>query len=137
MGFFRNIYLMFQKVFGLSLAKRSEFCDSDVRDIPAFVPPAPVPIGSGGVQHFKKPKRQKDALSRLKCTQGKETIVIECNRPDYRQVTRAIHRDCGVKKRGITHLRQVRTRSVLVHQREMGIVENAFGGASYHELRAA
>lgn len=135
MSFFRAVYLAIQSIFGLSATKRSEFCDANIHDIPAFAPSTPVSIGSGDEQHYK-PKRQNNTLSGLECTQVGEIIIIECaNRSNYRQVTRAIDRVCGARKRGIDHLRKVRMKTVLVHERDIRMIESALKGASYHELR--
>lgn len=137
MSFFRRMYLAIQEIFGLSVTKRYEFRESsDPLDIPAFVPPAPQPIGKLETLHFK-PKRQNDALLGCTCTRVGGIILVECaTRFDYREVVRAISRACGAQGRGIGHLLQVRMRSILIREEAMTVVEKAARGASYHELRA-
>src|SRR3990167_9883253 len=82
MAFFRSVYLLFQKVFGLSVSKGSEFSTSDPLTMPAFVPAMPKPVKLD--VHFK-PQRPKDALAGLECTQVGGVVVISCgDRRHYR-----------------------------------------------------
>lgn len=132
MGFFRAVYLAIQNIFGLSVTKRSEFCSADIRDIPAFVPPAPRPVGELGSRY--KPK--KPSFLDLEYTVYGDVAVLKCReRARFRETTRAINKVCTAFRRGIGHKPHVREREIIIHGKDLPVIRLAMVGASYHELR--
>ena len=134
MGFFRNLYLKIQGWLGSSKTKRHEFQsgNDDIRIMPAFVPPAPRPVGELGSRY--KPK--KPSFLDLEYAVYGDVAVLKCReRARFRETTRAINKVCTAFRRGIGHKPHVREREIIIHGKDLPVIRLAMVGASYHELR--
>lgn len=134
--FVRGIVNFFWGVFGLKASVHTNVprpADPDM--LPAIVPPVPTPILKSA---RVKSKRPKDLRIGLKCTQVGDVVVIECgDRFRYRAVTRAVDKISSARRTGLDHCRHAHDKNVIVLRKDLPLVHQAMGGASYRELRTS
>lgn len=117
MWFFRSLYLFFQRVFGLSIEKRSQWSSTPE----VFLPQAPKPL------HAPEQIPTLPMRRRVRYQTKGELIILLCeDRRTYRRVTKGIDKLAQEDGRGVRHKRMTRDRVILLHESELSRLKRIF-----------